>query len=306
LAAIDQALGAERAVQEPGAKHRQAAGDHPAVIGGQIALGAADGDLRGETIGEGASREAAVAPERQTVGGDGQAGLNDRLGQERMAQVHNGRLARGGAEARPVDEPLNLDPAGGPQARTVRQPGMGRGRRPERREPAGRPGRRRRSRSAAVARQDRPDRSSLPARGRDECGRQDGRKPAPPPKVVEHRRAESLEEDRVAALAGQQNLGAARPQMGRGDGVVQRIHGVEARPRLGRQGLEIGRRQRRVRPGQGVQSDIQDPGQPLGEDALVGFGVGPIGVQPGSDRPAGRLHAARDDAGIETAGRLDC
>jgi len=298
-------VGAKGAVQKPGAKRGQAAGDQAAVIGGQIALGAPGGDLRRETIGEGASCQPAVAPERQAVGGKGQAGLHHRLRQERMAQVRDRRLRRGGAEARPVDEALDLEAAGGPQARAVGQPGMGRGRRRERREPAVRPGRRGRRRFASAAAQDRPDRSPLPARGRDEGGRQDGGEPAPPPKVVEHRRAEGLEEDRVAALAGEQNLGAARAQMGGGDGVVERVHGVETGPRLGRQGLEIGRRQRRVRSGQTVEGDVQGPGQTLREHTLVGFRVGAIGVHPGADRPAGRDHAACDDAGIEPAGRLD-
>jgi len=95
LAAVDHTKLRESSVKQPGAEYVEPVEYHPAVDFGHVALGPALDDFAGQAGGEGPTGEASVAgPDGQDGGRQGETGLDDRLGAERVADIDGATQGR--------------------------------------------------------------------------------------------------------------------------------------------------------------------------------------------------------------------
>ena len=266
--------------------HEAGAGDM-AVEAAEIALVAALDQHQRQAVGEGLTRQTAIAHARdQPVGRDGEAMLDHRLAQQGMEQIPGAGAQAVAPEQLGVDELAQLSGLGGRQILYVLEPRMpppGRGPGSGGAQPQG-------------ASQYSPGRMPRPAPDRREKGRRQAGQSLAPESVGRHRRIGRLEEDRVPALPGQQGRGAAPAHARRDLAVIGDVHALERRPHAFAQGAQLAQGDGLDRLADRGEVERQPVGDRLGPRPLVTFAPVPMEVkEPRLTGPTGRGQTARDN-----------
>lgn len=192
-------------VQQQRPQGRQAGSRDVAVEAAEIALAAALDQQGRQPVGEGPTRQPAIAhPADQPVGWDGQAVFGERLAQQGMQQVSGAGAQAVAPEQLGVDELAQLPGLGRRQVFQVLKPGMA----PPRRRPGAR-----RSHPERTA-QHSPGGMTGPARNVGDEGRRQTGGPLAAEAIGRHGGIRRLEEDRVTALPRDQPRGPAPAHAG--------------------------------------------------------------------------------------------
>lgn len=254
-------------------------------------------DLGGKPVPEGQAGEGAITATQGELGRrQAQAGLDHGLGQEGMEDVDGGGEPAGAVEAVALEEAEHLDGLGRPPGGGLVQPGMARRRAVERCEKGQLAGRRIGGTTPGPGGGDQgPDRSLVEACEPDQVPGPQG-PPAPEtPQVGEDGGRGGLDQETVAALAGEEGLDAGGGAVV-GPGMIEvAVEGGERRAQpLGRglQGRKAEGRATTLEPGRGYGEALLEG---VDEPALVRAGARARGVQPETDLMT-RMQGGRDNA----------
>lgn len=286
-------MGGLQPVEQQRRQGRQAGARHLAVEMAEVALAAALDDHRRQAGREGLPCQTPVPhPGDQPVGRNGQAVLSHRLAEEGVQQV-----ARAGAQAISpeqlgVDELPQLPGLGRRQVVNLLQPGMAA-------RPGGRPLARRAAEGVA---EHRPGRVPGPARHGGDEGRRQARQALPAATVDDHGRIGSLEEHRVAALAGEQP-GRPAPAHPPGDfGVIGDIDALQSGPDAVAQRIELRQGDRLDRLAHRGQVQTQLRRRRHGVGPLVALAPVAMEVEEaGAPGVPGRLETGGSDGRVQPA-----